>query len=57
MYMGYKDIARLGFSKSTIYRWFNSEDFPPMIRRNGFKVNKEKFRKWLEKQEETAYEY
>lgn len=51
MYLGYKDIIEMGFGKNTIYRWFNCEDFPPVIKRNGVRVNKQKFKEWLEKQE------
>ena len=51
MYIGYKEIVQLGFKKTSVYRWFNSADFPPMIRQSGLKVNKYKFKEWLEKLE------
>ena len=57
MYIGYKDIMKLGFKKATIYRWFNAEDFPPMIRSGGMRVNKFKFREWLENSEEAFCGY
>lgn len=55
MYMGCSDIISLGFKKTTIYEWFRSDDFPPVINRNGYKVNKFKFRAWLENQEKKVY--
>lgn len=51
LYIGYKEIMKLGFSQATIYRWFNAESFPPMIRNGGMRVNKFKFREWLEHNE------
>lgn len=51
MYLGYHEIVDMGFSRATVYRWFNSDDFPPVIKRNGLKVNKYKFKDWLEGQE------
>ena len=57
MYIGYKEIMKLGFSQATIYRWFNAKDFPPMIRKGGMRVNKLKFKNWLEKNEEVCHEY
>lgn len=57
MYIGYKEITSLGFKKDIIYKWFNRPDFPPMIRSDGMKVNKYKFRQWLEKLEVAKNEY
>lgn len=51
MYLTCKDIMTLGFRKTTIYKWFRSKGFPPVIRSDGLKVNKYKFKEWLEKQE------
>jgi len=47
LYMGYKEIMKLGFPKARIYQMFNSEDFPPMIRQKGYRVNKFKLKEWL----------
>ncbi len=57
IYMGCKEIMKLGFSRATIYRWFHSDDFPPMITRNGIRVNKFKLKEWLSKQEVKRNEY
>ena len=57
MYIGYKDIMELGFKKDRIYKWFNREDFPPMIRSEGMRVNKYKFKDWLEKMEVARCDY
>ena len=54
LYMGYEEIVSLGFKKSRVYKWFCREDFPPMIHREGKRVNKYKLRKWIEEREETA---
>lgn len=56
LYIGYKDIMKLGFKKYRIYEWFNCESFPEMVRKGGMRVNKFKFREWLEQQEVTFNE-
>ena len=35
LYIGYKDIMKLGFKKYRIYEWFNCESFPEMVRKGG----------------------
>ena len=56
LYLNYKEIMKLGFKKDTIYKWFNSESFPEMLHIGGMRVNKFKFREWLEKQEMKTHE-
>lgn len=51
MYIGCKEIVQLGFKKTSVYRWFKSDDFPPMVRQSGLRVNKYKFKEWLENSE------
>lgn len=51
MYMSVSDIATLGFKKTVIYGWLRTQGFPPVIKENGYRVNKFKFRAWLESKE------
>lgn len=51
LYMSCADISKFGFKKDVVYGWFHSSDFPPVIKQNGYRVNKYKFKTWLEKKE------
>ena len=55
LYMSVADIKKLGFTQSVIYTWFHMSNFPPVIKQNGFRVNKYKFKTWLESREVNQY--
>ena len=57
LYVGYAEIISLGFKKTRVYKWFKRQDFPPMLRNDGKRVNKYKLKKWIEEREESSDEW
>lgn len=55
LYMNVSDIIKLGFTRAIIYQWFHSPTFPPVVNQNGYRVNKYKFKRWLESREVNQY--
>ena len=51
LYVKPKDVANLGFSKTTVYVWFNSTGFPLIKHGRSLKTQKDKLLIWMKERE------